>query len=213
MKGPFAKVYQQEFVAQVLELVDVAFSRLRVGTLGTEEEPSITGFLVQALRDFQAEMRGSDHFVWRYSFHDDPPVNVGGRTGKRRPRVDLRLEAAHREGNPTFPIEAKRLGKGHGCGEYLGPTGLGCFLEGTYGSSCSDVGMLGYVQTPTVEDWGVQVQKALSSARMKFGVLPALGDCFFDIRTTATSCRFRSDHERWPREFRVHHMLYACHPV
>ena len=52
---------------------------------------AITGKLVHAMRDAMADPQAPD-WTTRYSIREDPPLNVPGRHGKSRPRVDIEFE-------------------------------------------------------------------------------------------------------------------------
>ena len=75
-------------------------------------------------------------------------MNVQGKLGKSRPRVDIEFERVVRGKRPRLRFEAKRLNSatGHTVAKYLGEEGLGCFLSGKYPMMHAEAGMLGYVQ-------------------------------------------------------------------
>jgi hypothetical protein len=115
------------------------------------EEDGITEVLVHAMMEhigFRPES-----WIKMYQVHEQTPVRTRGRTGKRRPKVDLELVAFSGVGIVRFSWEAKRLGPNHGVSVYLGAEGLGCFLSGQYARDCSFGGMLGYAQTRRDEPW------------------------------------------------------------
>lgn len=96
-----------------------------------------------------------------FSVHDDPPISDGKRKGKRRQRVDLRLDSGEFSPRARFQFECKRLGKRHTVKIYLGAKGLGCFLRGDYAKDDDRAGMIGYVQSGDIGDWGTRIEKEL----------------------------------------------------
>lgn len=148
-----AKKYQRSFRKHVFTLLKLGYDHLlNPSQLVHEEEPAITGDLIQAMNTI---MRQSGHPQWMYNLavHDDPPLNTTSRRGKARPRADLTIEQT---GNPVrweFTFEAKRFYKNSGIRKYLGPDGLGMFLSGIYALESQEVGMLGYVQEKDTTHW------------------------------------------------------------
>ncbi|HZI30955.1 MAG TPA: hypothetical protein VFF11_01370, partial [Candidatus Binatia bacterium] len=85
--------------------------------------------------------------------HDDPHVELPGKTGKRRPRADIII--TYTAGTrPEFCFEAKRLHRTKArASEYTATGGMGCFISGRYASTYAEAAMIGYVQTDTLERW------------------------------------------------------------
>src|SRR4051794_31867537 len=146
-------VYHPAFVKNCLELLVRARQEL-VGTpLAVEEEPSITGLLVERAQAI-IESDHAEDWMEHLCVLDDPPQNdQPDRRGKRRPRIDIEFEQTRRGPRPRFHVEAKRLYRSDSLTEYLGATGLGMFLDGTYASAWPSAGMLGYTQNRTCADW------------------------------------------------------------
>jgi hypothetical protein len=97
-----------------------------------------------------------------YAIHDDPALNVPGRRGKARPRVDIEFERITHGIRPRLRFEAKRLGKNYGVTKYLGAEGLGCFTSGKYPLTHPEAGMLGYVQNRDEAVWAAKIEAVLS---------------------------------------------------
>jgi hypothetical protein len=70
----------------------------------------------------------------------------------------------------TFKVEAKRLGPDHPVSIYLGAQGLGAFICCEYANDQDDAGMLGYVQSETVDSWIASLARALGTSPGKFSV-------------------------------------------
>ena len=156
-----AAEYRRAFVWRVHQLLRMGYERLVPADYADEEEPGITGDLEQAIQAVCDDPRSPD-WVMQFASSDDPPVNVPGRKGKRRPRIDLRIVSLERRPRSRFYFEAKRLGPAHGPSKYWGKDGLGCFLRGDYAREEEDGGMLGYIQSAEEPLWVASLQAGLS---------------------------------------------------
>jgi hypothetical protein len=158
-----------------LRLIAEGYARMDKVRFADEEEPAITGALVAQMRAF-LEM-GDDTPSWcaHYSVHDDPPLNVAGKLGKSRPRVDIEFERVTVGRRPRLRFEAKRLNSasGHTVRVYLGKEGLGCFLSGKYPTTHAEAGMLGFVQSDDEPMWAMRISSALERDRAVYGVVGA----------------------------------------
>jgi hypothetical protein len=96
-----------------------------------------------------------------FTIHDDPPLNVPGKRGKKRPRVDIEFERVTRGSRPRLRFEAKRLRRNRDIRQYLGEDGLGCFTSGKYPLTHPEAGMLGYVQSDVETAWAARIKTAL----------------------------------------------------
>jgi hypothetical protein len=155
----------------VHQLVQLGYERLSPAAHMREQEPAITGFLVEAIDNVLGDRAKS--WMRFFSVHDDPPVNDGRRKGKQRKRVDLRIDSAHFTPRARYRFEAKRLGKRHPVTTYLGAEGLGCFLRGDYAKEEDEAGMLGYVQAGEPEHWRVKIRDELSKSPSIYDVQPS----------------------------------------
>lgn len=115
-----------------------------------QEEPDITGFIAEAIKDRLNDLNSPD-WCDNIGIADDPPIPGGGRTGRSRWRPDLIFEQTGRRPRSKYYFEAKRLHKRQSVKEYLGKDGLGCFLRGEYAQECDEAGMLGYVQSDDID--------------------------------------------------------------
>lgn len=122
----------------------------------SDDEPAITGFITSAIKN---RLRAPNPPKWyKYYFvSDDPPVEGEGRSGRSRLRLDIIIEA-NWQGRPEYCFEAKRLHKkGHPISKYVGADGMGCFISGRYASRYREAGMIGYVQSDSLEHWRERV--------------------------------------------------------
>jgi hypothetical protein len=189
-----------------------AHNRLTPASFQAAEEPHITG---EIIREAQSLVESDEAESWmeHLEIKDDPPQNVPGRFGKRRPRIDIEFVQVVRGLHPRFHIEAKRLYRSDSVNEYFGPGGLGMFIEGSYAAEWSSAGMLGYVQSDDCAAWWTRLAEGLKarSIPLCIGATPSgwesagwSGDGLEDVKT---SC-----HERSPEKLAsisIHHLLLA----
>lgn len=133
-----------------------------------EEEPSITGFLAEAIKDRLNAFDPDDDWYKQYSVHDDPPIGTEGRSGKYRSRADLIIESTSK-GRPEYVFEAKRLKKR--VSDYTDSDGMGCFISGRYASRYNEAGMLGYVQSDSLEEWKGKVKGKIDQDAEKLNLI------------------------------------------
>ncbi|MFH1137762.1 MAG: hypothetical protein V1816_16970 [Pseudomonadota bacterium] len=169
---------RQIYVAQLRihahELIAGGYRLLDAPSFATQEETAITGELVRCMKEFMESNEASGWAV-HYDIAEDPPLNVAGRLGKSRPRVDIEFLRTGAPGaRPRLLFEAKRLqqSSGHTVGVYLGRDGLGCFLSGKYPITHGEAGMLGYIQSGSESEWSNKIEKALSDHGERYGVTP-----------------------------------------
>jgi len=146
-------LYRSAFIRNCHILVLRGYEFIKAEDLSQAEETSITGELVRGIREV---LESEDAEAWMQLFDvlDDPPQNVSGKWGRRRPRVDIEfVRLSGRGRRPRFHIEAKRLYRSDSVKEYFGEDGLGCFIAGRYAALEAAGGMLGYVQTDTSLEW------------------------------------------------------------
>jgi hypothetical protein len=185
---------RKAFVQWVHQLVQLGYERLTPADHANEEEPAITGFLVEAIDNVLSDR--AKPWMTRFSVHDDPPVNDGRRKGKQRKRVDLRIDSGHFRPRARFRFEAKRLGKRHPVTIYLGAEGLGCFLRGDYAREEDEAGMLGYVQFGDLEDWGGKIRDELAKTPNSYAVDPEVAFSPHTITSSELLKTYRSQHNR-----------------
>jgi hypothetical protein len=96
---------------------------------------------------------------------EDNPVPGEGRTGKRRMRIDIIIEATRPKPRPKYIFEAKRLCRpNHGISKYVGEEGIMRFIRDRYAADCPEVVMVGYVQTDAAAYWVVELEKQFSQS-------------------------------------------------
>jgi len=195
------------------ELISEGYHRMDFWRYTDWEEPAITGELVRAMRSVLESEDSPDWAVY-YSIADDPPLNVPGRVGKSRPRVDIEFERSGIRGcRPRLRFEAKRLGKtpGHTVSVYLGKDGMGCFLSGKYPLTHDEAGMIGYVQAGDEADWSDQIKTALVESSERYAVV---SPSYRKQEICSMEHTYRSHHRAWSSSsvIAIHHMLLRFHP-
>ena len=159
-------VYATQMRTHVHELIAMGYNLMdNTPSFANSEEPAITGELIRSMKEL-LESENAPKWAIYYSISDDPPMNVNGKYGKDRPRVDLEFERTGIRGSrPRFRFEAKRLGttSGHTVAAYLGENGLGCFISGKYPINNAEGGMLGYIQNGSEESWSDRIERALNN--------------------------------------------------
>lgn len=207
-------VYRHAFVHNCFALLVRARRELAGTALVSEEEPSITGLLVQRAKEI-IETDEAEQWMEHLEVLDDPPQNdQPDRRGKRRPRIDIEFVEVRRGPRPRLHVEAKRLYRSDSVGEYVGTGGLGMFLDGAYASIWPSVGMLGYVQNRTCTEWLAEVGDRLANGKTKFGLCkqeptfsspdwPTAG-----LEDVKTSCHTRTDVRLG--SLRIFHLLLDC---
>lgn len=156
-------MYQISLRRHAHELIAMGYQELQAEDFATSQEPEITGELVRAIQEI-LEWPSAPDWVTHYTILDDPPLNIPGKKGKERPRVDIAFERITRGRRPRLQFEAKRLGKNHGVRQYLGKEGLGCFISGKYPTTHDEAGMLGYVQSQNEAAWATKIEATLRQA-------------------------------------------------
>jgi hypothetical protein len=155
--------YHGTFIRRVHLLLQLGYARMKPpANFARKEEEVITEFLVRAI-DEVIDDRGTTNCEWAsfFSVHEDPRVNAPGRHGKRRLRIDIRIDSREVSPRSRFLFEAKRLGKGHPSKTYLGVDGLGAYLTGEYAANDSAAGMIGYIQRFDATHWSTEIGNEL----------------------------------------------------
>ena len=182
-----------------------ANSRNRVE--GKHEEPDITGFIAEAIKD-RLDAPDSPPWCNQIGIDDDPPIRGGGRTGRSRWRPDLIFESVERRPRPKYHFEAKRLRKQQSIKDYLGEDGLQCFLTGRYSHESNEAGMLGYIQCDNISTWVERLQLAIDQdCHDKNELLLLSPQCDIQV-VDAFPQEWMSKHDRRTgKSIVIHHLL------
>ncbi|MBL7179938.1 MAG: hypothetical protein ISS65_06975 [Desulfobacterales bacterium] len=193
--GDDTEDYRRVFRKQVFQLLKWGYDRLNASEYQAAEEEDITGEFAKEI-NFMLEDRTLPKWVSHFYVHEEYRVNVKGRKGKRRKRLDIVFIRTQYGVRPHFPFEAKRLSAGtHPIGKYLGVEGLGQFLTGDYGQEVSEGGMLGYVQSHTSDYWAQKAIEKIINAPQEYQIFKK--GCWIneEILEGLSAC-YRSTHHR-----------------
>ena len=182
------------FVRRVHQLLLLGYERLAPAAYASEQEPAISGDLAKEIDNTLSDR--TESWMIDFSVYDDPPVHAARRKGKHRKRVDLRIDSARFRPRARFRFEAKRLGKRHSVKVYLGTEGLGCFLSGDYAAEEDEAGMLGYVQSGDLEDWGEKLGDELARTPGSYEVDPEFPFSAHPMALTGSLKTYCSQHNR-----------------
>jgi hypothetical protein len=207
--------YEQLFIRRVHDLIKWGYDRLCASAYATKEETDITGDLAEAIENILDYP--NEDWMQFYSVYDDPPINESitatRRKGKWRRRVDIKLISSNVSPRTRFCFEAKRLGKGNPVSRYLGPKGLGCFLNGSYAGAEQRGGMLGYVQSDDEQIWAAKIDKAFTSSPNSFCLQTK--QSHFRLNQTSAQLRhtYVSDHRRTTdgKQLQIYHSFLIFH--
>jgi hypothetical protein len=99
--------FRKVFVARVHEVLEGGYRKLKAEDYAKEEEPAITGELRKAMDRFMRDMSAPDWADY-FSVHDDPPVDDVKRKGKRRNRIDIRVDSSTPRPGASFSFGRNR---------------------------------------------------------------------------------------------------------
>ncbi|MEQ8209157.1 MAG: hypothetical protein RH917_04930 [Lacipirellulaceae bacterium] len=179
-----------------------------------EQETAITGDLVGSIETVLEE--SSESWMRFFRVYDDPPINdsrsrenpEGIRKGRSRRRIDIKIDSSEFSPYSRFYFEAKRLGKRHPVGGYVGKDGLSLFLTGDYAAEEYRAGMLGYVQKDDESVWAERIESKLSEDEGRFrltsdGSWTSSQQCP-ELQDTYVTCHSRDSRQG---RIRIYHSL------
>ena len=162
-------VLRLAFIGNVHRMLALGYSRLDAPKYHDADENLLTQEFAAALRKV-ANDAGSPRWAAQFVVHEKQKQNDGKRQGNYRLELDIVLERTQHGRNPTFVIEAKRLGPRHPVTTYLGPKGMGAFISCEYAKEHGDAGMLGYVQSQTMDQWCDSIGRELGAPNANYHV-------------------------------------------
>jgi hypothetical protein len=188
--------YRSAFRKRVFTLLKWGYERFDAAVYKSSEEEDITGDLVKEIKEVLQD-RNYPRWVGKYTVHEEPRVNTPDRKGKKRKRLDIEFERVCHGSRPCYPFEAKRLcAKTHATiNEYFGSSGMGEFLAGNYAADKDEAGMLGYIQSDTLEIWGEKAKNKFKTDAAKIQMCPG-GDWIRVNIINKLNCTYRSVHNR-----------------
>jgi hypothetical protein len=207
MEGVSDPTVRLAFIGNVHRLLALGYGRLDAPKYHNANENLVTQGLAAALRKVTQDMQ-SPRWASYFAIHEKHKQNDGRLQGNDRLELDIVFERTQRGSHPCFVIEAKRLGTGHPIGKYLGPEGLGAFISCEYAKERDDAGMLGYVQSKTLDDWSSSLESRLATSPGKYSVEPTGTWQRYSVRD-GPAMTYRSCHRRptGRRPITVYHTL------
>jgi hypothetical protein len=161
------RIYDQSFREDAHQLVAWGYWDSRTLLTASLEETEITGFISEAIQNRLNSTQTPERFE-RYSVKEDNPTPGEGRTGKRRMRIDIIIEAGRPIPRPKYIFEAKRLSKpNHPISTYTGEEGLMRLITDRYAADCPEAGMIGYLQTDSSSYWMTQLEEQFENDSAK----------------------------------------------
>lgn len=152
------------FVRDVHQLLAWGHQGAKASISSNDEEPVITGRIVAAIDAVLDHPDTPEHYDRYERPHENKPIQSADREGKHRPMPDIVLSMAGARPRPSFTIEAKRLRSGgFPIGEYVGHSGLKCFVRGEYAAGSPVAAMVAYIQSHTPPHWLAQLADRLCS--------------------------------------------------
>lgn len=130
---------------------------------GNLKEEEITGIIVEAIRERLDNPRTPKKFR-RYDIHEEKPVAIEGRTGKKRRRLDLVIVSGHNCPRPQYIFEAKRLRKKVAPISKYVEQGLQRFIKGVYASKYPEAAMIGYLQSDDAIYWETELHRSFKDS-------------------------------------------------
>ena len=189
------------FVGNVHRLLALGYARLDAPKYCEVDENRLTQVLVQELRAATQDPSAPEAVV-SFTVHEKQKQNDGVLEGNSRLELDICFERTGRGPHPAFKVEAKPLGPAHPVGShlgqkscYLGQDGLGAFISAEYASEQGDAGMLGYVQSKSVEEWVASLADKLGGSPGAFSVSPD-GTWQAHVFPDGPSFTYRTRHNR-----------------
>jgi hypothetical protein len=156
--------YAEAFRRDVHQLLAWGYADARVGFRAEQDETAITDLIVRGMNARLNAPETDDHFD-RYFIADDTPQEGEGREGRSRRRVDILVERNGSKPRLKYILEAKRLRRnGYPLSAYLGGEGIGRFVRGSYAEHALEAAMIGYVQSPSVDEWAKELLAAINGA-------------------------------------------------
>ena len=168
--SPQGRDYQDVFIKRAHKLLGLSYKDLNPGDYVTSEEEDITGELIQAMESVLDSPKAPDWTDW-FSVHEESRIHCKHHRGKRRRRLDIRIDCSEMRPRSRMSFEAKRLDKNHGTSSYIGNDGMQCFLDGRYARNETVAGMLGYVQNGHLDEWSSKIEKAIIENKSKRNLL------------------------------------------
>lgn len=171
--------YVLELRQDAHQLLAWGYSDARVRLTTAKDEYEMTGLLAEAMEERIDSPKTPERFMY-YAVHNEAPTSPAGELGKKRPKLDIRIERCGVRPKAHFTFEAKRLRDDPKCGssetmrKYLGTEGVLRFITGRYARESIEAAMLGCIQAHDANFWFEQLGSAFDSDTENGGPLYAV---------------------------------------
>ena len=207
--GTFAygEEYEKVFIRRVHQLLGMGYATLQPNEFTHAHEEDITGEIVRAV-DSVLDNVNTPPWTDSFSIHEESRIHGPKRKGKRRRRLDIRIDSSEMRPRSRLRFEAKRLGPNHSVSKYLGTEGLQCFLDGRYARDDNIGGMLGYVQEGNCDAWAQRIGAVVVKSKKKLGLVET-SPWRREKLTDKIPNTYRSGHKRpgVGRQIEIYHVL------
>ncbi len=105
----FSKAYEEVFIRRVHQLLGMGYVTMPSNDFSDAQEEDITGELVRAI-DSVLDNSNAPTWTDSFSIHEEPRIHTPNRKGKRRRRLDIRVDSSEIRPRSRLSFEAKRLG-------------------------------------------------------------------------------------------------------
>jgi hypothetical protein len=185
--------YFDSFRENVHQLIAWGYNDIKIKLNSDTEEEDISGELALAI-DKRLNHKSIEKKFRRFAVHNEKPYSSKGERGKRRRKLDVVLEATGTR-RLEYVFEAKRLKtNGFPIGEYLGDSGLGCFLQNIYAQEHQEAGMLAYIQDKDIKYWFSQLSGKIGSQLKPISVIPVIQNEWYSIHKRTDNSNIRISH-------------------
>lgn len=211
-KAPVGASFHERFVRDAHTIVAEGFARLVPANLAVSLEPDISGMIVSEGRAWM-DLPTTPAWTSRYFLTEEKAEDASALRGTKRPRIDIHIESNERRPRPRFVFEAKRLYRPNSVAAYVGKSGLGQVLDGSYAAECSSAGMLGYVQNHSVDHYAGKLERKLTYERAQHHLAPN-GPIWDPVTLDVPLGDTRRSHHTRPKHgaIDVYHSFLKCFP-
>lgn len=170
-----AAKFTNQFIEDCHTLLVWGYRGALVNSCSKKNEPAITGLIVKAINE-KMDSPERPNWVQFYFVRDEVYDNSEGREGNSRLKPDLLIETSSDQPRPRLFFEAKRLRKPlskafNKVKGYTGEEGMLCFVTGQYAKGYPGAGMLGYIQSDSLEYWTKQVRQKIEEQADTLGLI------------------------------------------
>lgn len=203
--------YEQAFTRRAHQLLFWGYQQARNRFNEGIEEDDISQYIFEKIVDILEWSDKLPEEYHRFDVHNEAPSRDGGRTGRRRKKIDILLvDCNTRQPRYKLCCEAKRLSTSGGFNiKKYTDDGMMRFIREEYAAEYSFASMLGYIQTNDANYWYSELKKRLAD----------LESTDIQVTTPLTECQiitdipqeWKSEHGRITRSsILLYHIFFDC---